>query len=83
MRTLDDLEQLFDRFPDDKPGNTALARHLWAYNLWTRAEQLRRLAGFFRSIGVVDQEALRSWAHRSEFRRDFAGRVKGLGPAVY
>ena len=35
------------------------------------------------SIGVVDQPTLKEWAHRSEFRRDFEGRVKGLGRAVY
>jgi hypothetical protein len=33
--------------------------------------------------GVVDQESLKAWAHRSDFRTDFEGRVKGLGPAVY
>ncbi len=71
------------RFPDDRPGNTALAVHLWGYRLWTRAGQLRGLCGYFRSIGVVDQPALEAWAHRSEFRRDFEGRVKGLGRAVY
>jgi hypothetical protein len=31
----------------------------------------------------VDGESLRAWAHASEFKRDFAGQVKGLGPAVY
>jgi hypothetical protein len=36
----------------------------------------------FRSIGVVDQERLKHWAWASTFK-DFEGRVKGLGPAVY
>jgi hypothetical protein len=57
VRTLDDLEQLMARFPADQAGNTALAQHLWGYNFWTRAQQLRELARYFRSIGVVDQEA--------------------------
>jgi hypothetical protein len=83
VRSLDDLEQLIARFPEDQAGNTALAQHLWGYNLWTRAQQLRGLTRYFRSIGVVDQEQLRQWAHRSRFKRDFEGRVKGLGPAVY
>jgi hypothetical protein len=83
VRSLDDLEQLLARFPEDQAGNTALAQHLWGYNLWTRAQQLRDLTRYFRSIGVVDQEQLRQWAHRSSFKTDFAGRVKGLGPAVY
>jgi hypothetical protein len=38
---------------------------------------------YFRSIGVTDQDRLRQWAISSDFKRDFAGRVKGLGPAVY
>jgi len=83
VRSLDDLDRLVARFPVDQAGNTALAQHLWGYNLWTRAQQLRDLARYFRSIGVVDQEQLRLWAHRSTFKGDFEGRVKGLGPAVY
>jgi hypothetical protein len=82
-RSLDDLERLMAQFPEDQVGNTALAQHLWGYNLWTRAQQLRELARFFRSIGVVNQEELRQWALRSTFKNDFEGRVKGLGPAVY
>jgi hypothetical protein len=83
MRTLDDLEQLMARFPKDQAGNTALAQYLWGYNFWTRAQQLRDLVGYFRSIGVVDQERLKQWALTSTFKKDFEGRVKGLGPAVY
>jgi hypothetical protein len=83
VRTLDDLEFLFARFPEDKDGNMALAQHLWGYNYWTRAQQLRDLARYFRSIGVVDQDRLKQWAWGSTFKRDFEGRVKGLGPAVY
>jgi hypothetical protein len=83
VRTLDDLEQLMARFPEDQAGNTALAQHLWGYNLWTRAQQLRDLARYFRSIGITDQERLEQWALTSTFKNDFEGRVKGLGPAVY
>jgi hypothetical protein len=82
-RTLDDLDTLMSRYPDDQDGNTKLALYLWGYKHWTRAAQLRRLAAYFRSIGVVDRESLRTWAHHSEFRRDFEGRVKGLGTAGY
>jgi hypothetical protein len=83
VRSLADLEALMSRHVDDQHGNTALAQELWGYNLWTRAEQLRRLAGYFRGVGVLDQASLEAWAHGSEFRRDFEGRVKGLGRAVY
>jgi hypothetical protein len=83
VRTVDDLEAVIDRYPEDRDGNVALAVHLWGYRFWTRAQQLRDLVRFFRGVGVVDRETLRSWAHGSEFKRDFAGRVKGLGQAVY
>ena len=83
VRTLRDLQSLMDRFPNDKIGNTALAEVLWGYDLWTRAEMLRGLVTFFDSIGVRDQAALRQWAQNAEFKRDFEGRVFGLGPAVF
>ena len=83
VRTMDDLENLLSHFPDDQQGNTALAQYLWGYNLWTRAHLLRGLADMFRNQGVVDQPGLRDWATRSDFKRDFEGRVKGLGYAVY
>jgi len=83
VRTLDDLEGVLARFDDDQAGNTALAQYLWGYNLWTRAEQLRRLVRFFREIGVTDEAQLEAWAHASSFGNDFQGRVKGLGRAAY
>jgi hypothetical protein len=83
LRTLDELDSLFTRFADDQPGNTELAQYLWGYNMWTRAHQLRDLARYFRSVGIIDQVRLRTWAARSEFKRDFEGRIKGLGIAVY
>jgi hypothetical protein len=83
VRTLDDLEQRMARFPEDQAGNTALAQYLWGYNFWTRAQQLRELARYFRSIGADNQERLKQWALTSTFKKDFEGRVKGLGAAVY
>jgi len=83
IRTLRDLERTMARFADDEDGNVQLALHLWGYRLWTRARQLRGLCAYFREIGVVDETSLRAWAHASEFRADFEGRVKGLGRAVY
>lgn len=83
IRTLDDLEDHLADFEDDQVGNTALAQSLWGYNLWTRAHQLRDLAAYFRSVGVIDQPSLQRWAERADFKRDFEGRIKGLGIAVF
>lgn len=83
IRTLEDLEEVLSWFNDHKTGNLALAQHLWGYNMWTRAHQLRDLAAFFRSIDVTDQEALKAWAAQAEFKRDFEGKVFGLGIAVF
>lgn len=44
---------------------------------------LRNLAEYFESIGVVDQASLVHWAETADFKRDFEGRVKGLGFAVF
>ena len=51
--------------------------------MWTRAQQLRQLTSYFRSIGVLDQPSLKKWAENSTFKNDFEGKVKGLGIAVY
>jgi hypothetical protein len=83
VRTIDDLKAVFARFPADQAGNTALAEFLWGYKMWTRANMLRGLVAFFDGIGVRDQVALVSWAAGADFRRDFEGRVRGLGPAVF
>jgi hypothetical protein len=41
LRDIEDLRGLFERWPPDQPGNTALAEHLWGYKMWTRAQMLR------------------------------------------
>lgn len=83
IRTFDDLRSVLQQFRDDQEGNTRLAQHLWNYKLWTRAGMLRRLMEYFDSIGVNSQDRLREWAATSTFERDFRGRVRGLGYAVY
>jgi hypothetical protein len=50
IRTLDDLDAVLARYPEDQQGNMALAVHLWGYRLWTRAQQLRDLVRYFRDI---------------------------------
>jgi hypothetical protein len=83
VRTLEDLEALLARFPDDGEGNTALAERLWGYRLWTRAALLRGLVRFVVALGVDDQDGFRAWAATAEFARDFEGQVPGLGRAVF
>jgi hypothetical protein len=83
LRSMDDLLDLLRRFPDDETGNRALARHLWGYELWTRAHILRDLVCFFDANGVRTQADLTAWAQQSEYKQDFEGKVKGLGFAVY
>ena len=83
IRTLDELEATLARFPDDQDGNVELALTSGATGSGRAPRQLRGLCAYFRSIGVVDAPSLRAWAHASEFRADFEGRVKGLGRAVY
>lgn len=91
LRTLNDLEELLLSYPNTKVGNTELAIALVNYKVWTRAGLLRSLVDYLRDQGVDDFNGLRAWAARSEFHRDFEGRVRyieegrtyGLGPAVF
>jgi hypothetical protein len=83
VRTLAQLAAVLRRFRDDKDGNLQLARYLWGNNHWTRAGRLRLLAEFLAAEHLRSQDELRAWAQRSDYLRDFAGRVPGLGPAAY
>lgn len=82
LQCIDDLRALFDRWPATREGNTELARHLFGYRLWTRAQMLRDLVSYFDGVGVRTQDDLRAWARRTSFEQ-FKGRVRGLGPAVF
>ncbi len=83
IRSFPDLERFLSEFTDDRDGNTKAAIALWGYKYWNRLEQLRRLVHFFKAANVVDQETLKGWAEKSDFNRDFAGKVSGLGLAVF
>ena len=83
IRTHHQLKDALLRFPATKEGNTAAARFLWNYRLWTRAQQLRGLLDYFEQRGVTTQEELKEWAREGDFDRDFRGRVPGLAFAVY
>jgi len=82
IRTLDDLEEVFERFPNDQDGNRELATYLWGNRHWRRAQELRGLAAYFRERDVTDLDSLKAWAEASK-PPDFLGHIKGLGPAVY
>jgi hypothetical protein len=70
-------------FPDTWEGNRQASQFLWNNQHGVRAECLRRLLTFFASVGVTDQPSLHTWARHAEFERDFKGKVKGLGIAVF
>jgi hypothetical protein len=83
IRTLDDIEAVLARFPVDAEGNRAAAAYLWGYKYGERLGRLRGLVAWVRETGLTDQGRLRTWAHGSDFERDFRGRVKGLSLAAY
>lgn len=83
VRDFADLKNLLARFPNDQAGNTQAAQYLWGYNLWTRVCLLRRLLGFLGERGIITQEKLKEWAFQSDFQRDMAGKVKGIGFGIY
>ena len=82
IRTLDDLEAVLERFPEDREGNDELAQYLWGNHHWRRAQELRGLVRYFRERNVTTLRRLRTWATTSQ-PEDFVGHIKGLGPAVY
>lgn len=77
------LKNLLTKYPDVQEGNRELAQYLWGYNLWTRAELLRRLLVYFEARGVTNQELLKQWASQADFERDFKGNIKGAGLAIF
>jgi hypothetical protein len=83
IRTHDDLTWTLDAYEDTQAGNTEASLFLWNNRHWQRVHLLRGLLGYFVSIGVTDQEALRCWARQATFDKDFQGKVKGLGLAVF
>jgi len=82
IRTLDDLEAVLERFPEDREGNDELAQYLWGNHHWRRAQELRGLVRYFRERNVTTLRQLRTWATKSQ-QEDFVGHIKGLGSAVY
>ncbi len=83
IHTHEQLQDALNIYPDTEDGNKAAAQFFWGNNHWTRIELLRRFLPFLASIGVTDQASLHAWAKQADFDRDFKGRVKGMGIAVF
>lgn len=83
LRTHGQLVRFLARFPNTTQGNRAGAVTLWGYRYGRRFRQLRYLVSYIKKVGVTNQQGLRRWARNSSFEQDFAGRIKGLGFAVY
>lgn len=83
IRSINTLKRLLSKYADDKEGNTAVAQYLWDNRHWTRVSLLRKLTAYFESINVTSQEALRCWAEKSDFKRDFENKIPGMGYAIY
>ena len=83
LRTLEHLADVLDRFSADRDGNREASQYLWGNNYWNRIEWLRGFVEFLSASDLKDYESLKAWAHNSEFRRDFEGRVPYLGIAAY
>ena len=83
IKTLRDLVKLMENFSDDTTGNTQLARVLWNYDYWNRAQDLRRLTRYYEERQVTDLESLKLWAHTSDYERDFHKQIPNLAYASY
>ncbi|OGB29528.1 MAG: hypothetical protein A3F78_09020 [Burkholderiales bacterium RIFCSPLOWO2_12_FULL_61_40] len=83
IRSIVHLAEFLSRYVNDRQGNIDAALALWGYKHWTRLVQLRGLVAYFQSVGVTNTETLQRWAEQALYERDFKGRVKGLGPAVF
>ncbi len=78
-----ELKNLLAQHPDSREGNLRIAQYLWGYDHWKRVELLRRLVAYFEVNGVTSQEQLKQWASKMDFERDFKGKVKGVGFAIF
>jgi len=83
VHTHQDLKDTLNRFPDTEDGNKQASRFLWNNQHWMRAALLRQFLLFLDAINVSDQPSLYAWAKQAQFVRDFKGKVKGLGIAVF
>lgn len=76
---LGSLRAFLERTPSDEEAAIAL----WGARFWTRAALLRQLVAFFLAEqakqGGSELAAARAWGQAADFKRDFQGKIKGLG----
>ena len=77
------LKNLLARYLDTREENQKIAQYLWGYNYWNRVELLRKLVAYFEAQGVTTQEQFKRWASKADFERDFKGKIKGAGLAIF
>jgi hypothetical protein len=82
IREFADLQLLLSKNPDDKRGNTRVARYLWNNYSWNRVGLLRKLAAYFEAEEINSQDQLKDWAQYIRFE-DFQGKVTGMGYVLY
>lgn len=70
------LKKEVQRFLNTEKGNKSLSLHLWANNMWTRAEFLRVLIKEFEKRGITGQKSLERWLRKADFERDIKGQFR-------
>ncbi len=83
IRTMADLQAVVGRFPDDQDGNTDLAVTCGLTGCGPGPACCAGWSSSSTRSGCGTRPGSSGWAERAEFRRDFEGRVRGLGPAVF
>ncbi len=83
VSNFEELKALLAQYPNTKEGNLLVAQYLWGYKYWTRVELLRRFVDYFESVEVTSQEKLKQWATTVDFEKDFKGKIKGAGLAIF
>ncbi len=83
IRTFNNLKNILSKYKNNKEENTFVSQYLWGYKYWNRVSLLRKLLIYFESVDVKSQEALNEWAKKSDFKKDFKGKISGMGYAIY
>jgi len=80
--THEQVEALLARYPNTKEGNLSLAKFLWNYNLWSRAEFLRAITKRLADLEIRDQQSLECWVKKADFKREVKGQFRAGGHSI-